>query len=153
MRRIGSVALATATTAALALPIAGASAAQAASVPQAVPATAYHWEWSDGSYAERRTFTQRNYGTANNLPYFIVQASCADGARKGDVIKLQFRNSYGRYITEDYHVVDNCNGYGTFELNPYADSGRWAVGTYKYRIIVSGSGGMAAYFTITYARR
>ena len=113
---------------------------------------AYTWAWSDGSTSRRRTFTQRDYGTASNLPYIVIEASCAGGARVGDTLKLQFQDYRGKWITEDRHWVADCDAIGYFELNPYTSSGKWAVGLYKYRLIVSGAR-LRARFTIIYARR
>jgi hypothetical protein len=113
---------------------------------------AYMWMWSDGVTSRRRLFTQRAYGYAANLPSLVVEASCAGGARVGDVLKLQFQDYRGKWITEDRHWVADCNAVGTFEFNPYTSSGKWAVGAYKYRLIVSGVQ-LRARFTIIYARR
>lgn len=121
--------------------------------PSVVPAaSAYVWGWSDGAGGTRRTFPQSVYGTAANLPRLVVQGSCASGARVGDRIKLQWRDYTGRYRTEDTHFVGNCNGAYSFEFYPYAPSGAWARGTYKYRLIVPGGGGYK-YFEITYTKR
>ncbi|MEK9737560.1 MAG: hypothetical protein VW362_04995 [Candidatus Nanopelagicales bacterium] len=147
-------------------------AAVAVSIPAAAPASAtasdpvvasdtdvaarasgaYTWMWSDGVTGRRRTFTKRDYGYAANLPYLVVEASCAGGARVGDVLKLQFQDYRGKWITEDRHWVADCNSIGYFEFNPYTSSGKWAVGAYKYRLIVSGAR-LRARFTIIYARR
>lgn len=113
---------------------------------------AYGWSWSDGSSGTRRTFSERRYGTAASLPRLIVEASCADGARIGDRIKLQWRDAYGRYRLEDSAYVSNCNGTYKFRFYPYTSSGAWARGTYKYRLIVPGGVGYE-YFEITYTRR
>ena len=114
-------------------------------------AAAYTWMWSDGVNSRRRTFKKRVYGYAENLPYLVVEATCAGGARVGDVLKLQFQDYRGKWITEDRHYVGDCNAIGYFEFNPYTSSGKWAVGLYKYRLIVSGAK-MRARFTIIYRR-
>ena len=88
----------------------------------------------------------------STLPSLVVEASCAGGARVGDVLKLQFQDCRGKWITEDRHWVADCNAVGTFEFNPYTSSGKRAVGAYKYRLIVSGVQ-LRARFTIIYARR
>lgn len=118
----------------------------------AVPASGYTWGWSDGDYGTRRTFTQARYGSAENLPYLIVDANCNDGARIGDIIKLQWRTNSGKYALEDSQEVTNCRGSYTLELYPYADGGKWARGTYQYRLIIPGGGGVK-YLEITYRKR
>lgn len=117
-----------------------------------VPRTsAYVWYWSDGDYGTNRTFTQRQYGSAANLPRLIVEADCSAGAREGDTIKLQWRYR-GNYVTEDSRYVSDCYGKYSLSFNPYADDGRWAAGTYLYRLIIPGGGGYKQ-FRITYAKR
>lgn len=130
--------------------VADSSSAAEAVVPRAY---AYTWSWSDGETSRRRTFTKRKYGTSANLPTLVVSASCAGGARVGDVLKLQFQTNTGRWVTEDRATVADCNGTGEFFLNPYTPSGKWAVGLYKYRLINSGAHWKGARFTIIYARR
>jgi hypothetical protein len=114
--------------------------------------TGYTWSWSDGYSGTRRTFSERRYGTAARLPALIVRSDCSSGARVGDRIKLQWRNSLGKYRTEDSAYVDSCTGQYRLSFYPYAASGAWARGTYQYRLIVPGGGGYK-YFMITYARR
>lgn len=151
LRTLSAATIALAAGAAMALPAAGATTTVA--VPTASPAGyAYTWYWSDGYSGSRRTFSQYQYGTAANLPTLGVDASCANGARVGDKVKLQFRNSYGRYVTEDVHLVTNCNGSASFEFYPYTSSGGWARGTYKYRLIIPGGIGYK-YFEITFTKR
>ncbi len=140
-------------TAAIAsLLFANTSALAATPPPEVVPRTsAYSWYWSDGDYGTNRTFTQRRYGSAANLPRLIVEADCAAGARQGDTIKLQWRYR-GNYVTEDSKYVSDCYGRYSLTFNPYADDGRWAAGTYLYRLIIPGGGGYKQ-FRITYAKR
>lgn len=138
--------------AAVPLLFANTSALAATPPPEVVPrASAYSWYWSDGDYGTNRTFTQRRYGTAANLPRLIVEADCAAGARQGDTIKLQWRYR-GKYVTEDSQYVSDCYGRYSLTFNPYADNGRWATGTYLYRLIIPGGGGYKQ-FRITYAKR
>jgi len=111
----------------------------------------YSWYWSDGAGGTRRTFTQSQYGTAARLPKLVVEGNCAAGARVGDRIKLQWRDSTGRYRTEDTAYVSNCYGRYKFGFYPYTPTGEWAIGTYKYRLIIPGGGGYK-YFEITYSR-
>lgn len=115
-------------------------------------ATGYTWSWSDGASGTRRTFSERQYGTASGLPRLIVRSDCSSGARVGDRIKLQWRNNLGKYRTEDSAYVDSCKGKYRLSFYPYASSGAWARGTYQYRLIVPGGGGYK-YFMITYTRR
>ena len=152
VRRIGVSLGAAVIAATLLVPVATAQAAAPGGSVAAAPAAAYTWYWSDGETSTRRKFSQYNYGSAANLPYLIVEASCGDGARVGDTIKLQFRDSYGKYITEDSHYVSSCNGSYDFTFYPYTTSGKWARGTYKYRLIVPGGVGYQ-YFEITYSKR
>jgi hypothetical protein len=112
----------------------------------------YVWSWSDGAGGTRRTFSQSQYGTASRLPKLVVEGNCGAGARVGDRIKLQWRDSTGRYRTEDTAYVGNCNGRYKLAFYPYTQSGAWARGTYKYRLIIPGGGGYK-YFEITYTRR
>ena len=112
----------------------------------------YVWSWSDGAGSTRRTFSQSQYGTASRLPKLVVEGDCTAGARVGDRIKLQWRDSTGRYRTEDTAYVSNCYGRYNLAFYPYASSGAWARGTYKYRLIIPGGGGYK-YFQITYTKR
>lgn len=129
-----------------------ASALAAGAPPEVVPrTTAYSWYWSDGDYGTNRTFTQRQYGSAANLPRLIVEADCSAGARVGDTIKLQWRYR-GKYVTEDSKYVSDCYGRYSLKFNPYADNGRWATGRYLYRLIIPGGVGVKQ-FQITYAKR
>lgn len=115
-------------------------------------ATGYTWSWSDGASGTRRTFSERQYGSASRLPKLIVRSDCSTGARIGDRIKLQWRNNLGKYRTEDSAYVDSCRGRYRLSFYPYASNGAWARGTYQYRLIVPGGGGYK-YFMITYTRR
>ena len=115
-------------------------------------ATGYTWSWSDGASGTRRTFSERQYGSASGLPKLIVRSDCSTGARIGDRIKLQWRNNLGKYRTEDSAYVDSCRGRYRLSFYPYASNGGWARGTYQYRLIVPGGGGYK-YFMITYTRR
>lgn len=129
-----------------------ANALAAAPPPEIVPrASAYAWYWSDGDYGTNRTFTQRQYGSAANLPRLIVEADCSAGAREGDTIKLQWRYR-GKYVTEDSRYVSDCYGKYSLRFNPYAEDGRWATGRYLYRLIIPGGVGVKQ-FQITYAKR
>ena len=111
----------------------------------AAPAVQWTWRWSDGGTAHRRAFSQRVYGNASNLPYLIVSNdSCASGV----LIKLQFRED-GRYYTEDRTYTRGCKSARLY-FNPYTESGRWAVGVYKERLIIPGLA--YHYFTIEYTR-
>jgi hypothetical protein len=112
----------------------------------------YTWAWSDGASGTRRTFSQRQYGTASRLPKLVVEGNCGAGARVGDRIKLQWRDSTGRYRTEDTAYVSNCNARYKLAFYPYTTTGSWARGTYKYRLIIPGGGGYK-YFQITYTKR
>lgn len=112
----------------------------------------YSWYWSDGAGGTRRTFSQSQYGTASRLPKLVVEGDCAAGARVGDRIKLQWRDSTGRYRTEDTAYVSNCYGRYKLAFYPYTSTGAWARGTYKYRLIIPGGGGYK-YFEITYSKR
>lgn len=139
--------------AAAALLTAPQAAVAASSEPTTQPrASGYSWYWSDGAGGTRRTFSQSQYGTASRLPKLVVEADCAAGARVGDRIKLQWRDSMGRYRTEDTAYVGNCYGRYKLAFYPYASSGAWARGTYKYRLIIPGGGGYK-YFEITYSKR
>jgi len=139
--------------AAAALLTAPQAAVAASSEPTTQPrASGYSWYWSDGAGGTRRTFSQSQYGTASRLPKLVVEADCAAGARVGDRIKLQWRDSMGRYRTEDTAYVSNCYGRYKLAFYPYASSGAWARGTYKYRLIIPGGGGYK-YFEITYSKR
>ncbi len=138
--------------AALAAPVATAHAAPAPAAPAAVPAAAYLVGWSDGvNISDPRVFTQRKYRVAANLPYIEVQGNCADGAERGDVIRLQFRYD-GKYNTQDQVRVGKCSATYALYLNPYTDSGAWAVGTYRYRVTLSGYKA-AIEFDITYRKK
>ena len=129
-----------------------ATALAAAPSTEVVPrASAYTWYWSDGDYGTNRTFTQRQYGSAANLPRLIVEADGSAGAREGDTIKLQWRYR-GKYVTEDSRYVSDCYGKYSLQFNPYADNGRWATGRYLYRLIIPGGVGYKQ-FQITYAKR
>ena len=129
------------------------AAVAASSEPSVQPrASGYSWYWSDGAGGTRRTFSQSQYGTASRLPKLVVEGDCAAGARVGDRIKLQWRDSLGRYRTEDTAYVSNCYGRYKLSFYPYASSGAWARGTYKYRLIIPGGGGYK-YFEITYTKR
>lgn len=112
----------------------------------------YAWSWSDGAGSTRRTFSQSQYGTASRLPKLVVQGDCTAGARVGDRIKLQWRDSMGLYRTENTAYVSNCFSRYKLAFSPYASSGAWARGTYKYRLIIPGGGGYK-YFQITYTKR
>lgn len=139
--------------AAAALLTAPQAAVAASSEPTTQPrASGYSWYWSDGAGGTRRTFSQSQYGTASRLPKLVVEGDCAAGARVGDRIKLQWRDSMGRYRTEDTAYVSNCYGRYKLAFYPYAASGAWARGTYKYRLIIPGGGGYK-YFEITYSKR
>lgn len=138
--------------AAAALLTAPQAAVAASSEPTTQPrASGYSWYWSDGAGGTRRTFSQSQYGTASRLPKLVVEADCAAGARVGDRIRLQWRDSMGRYRTEDTAYVSNCYGRYKLAFYPYASSGAWARGTYKYRLIIPGGGGYK-YFEITYSK-
>lgn len=151
LRRVGACAVAGAAALALAWPATTAQAALAPA-PAAVPAAAYLVGWSDGvAISDPRTFTEQKYKVAANLPYVEVQASCGEGAKRGAKLRLQFRYE-GKYYTEDEVVVKNCNGrYGLY-LNPYTESGAWAVGNYRYRVILPGSKS-AVHFSVTFAKK
>jgi hypothetical protein len=128
--------------------------AQAAPQPTSIQprVSGYVWSWSDGAGGTRRTFSQSQYGTASRLPKLVVEGNCGAGARVGDRIKLQWRDSTGRYRTEDTAYVSACNGRYKLAFYPYTQSGAWARGTYKYRLIIPGGGGYK-YFEITYTKR
>lgn len=149
--KLGAVAVALGTTAALVLPAlqVSASAQEIAIQPRV---SGYSWYWSDGAGGTRRTFSQSQYGTASRLPKLVVEGDCTAGARVGDRIKLQWRDSMGRYRTEDTAYVSNCVGRYKLAFYPYDSSGSWARGTYKYRLIIPGGGGYK-YFEITYTKR
>ena len=150
LRRISALAVAGMAAAALAGPATAAQAAPAS--PAAVPAASYLVGWSDGvGISESRTFTQRKYRVAANLPYVTIQASCADGAVRGDKLKLQYRYE-GRYYTDSQVTVGDCNASYALYVNPYTDTGSWAVGTYRYRVILPGSKS-AVHFDITFRKK
>ena len=110
-----------------------------------VPSVNWQWRWSDGGTEHRRSFSKRIYGSAVNLPYLIVtNDSCAGGI----LIKLQFRED-GRYYTEDHTYTRGCKS-ARLHFNPYTESGRWAYGVYKERLIIPGLA--YHYFTIEYTR-
>ena len=115
------------------------------------PRSGYTWAWSDGGTSTNRTFSEAIYGSAQALPRLVVNASCSRGARVGDQIRLQWRNSNRRFVPSDTAKVNNCNGAYRLSFIPYTTSGTWAEGTYKYRLIIPGGGGYK-YFTITYQR-
>ena len=133
----------------LALPLHSATAAPNAPGVPTVRSTGYTWAWSDGGNGTRRTFTESIYGHAKSLPKLVVEASCSRGAKSGQRIVLQFRDSRGEYRTQDRAIVTNCNGTYKFSFIPYTTSGAWANGTYKYRLFIPGGGGYK-YFDITY---
>ncbi|MFM7210917.1 MAG: hypothetical protein ACKOYQ_02775, partial [Actinomycetota bacterium] len=109
------------------------------------PAVTWQWRWSDGGTAHRRTFAKSVYGSATNVPYLVVSNdSCAAGVQ----IKLQFRED-GRYYAEDRTYAKGCNS-ARLHFNPYTESGKWAVGIYKERLIIPGIA--YHYFTIEYTR-
>ena len=111
----------------------------------AAPTVNWQWRWSDGGTEHRRSFSRAVYGSAVNLPYLIVtNDSCAAGI----LIKLQFREN-GRYYTEDRTYTRGCKA-AKLHFNPYTESGRWAVGVYKERLIIPGLA--YHYFTIEYTR-
>ncbi len=113
--------------------------------PRTAPSVTWQWSWSDGGTQHRRAFSKRVYGSASNLPYLVVtNDSCAAGI----LIKLQFREN-GRYYTEDRATTRGCNA-ARLHFNPYTESGRWAVGVYKERLIIPGLA--YHYFTIEYTR-
>ena len=111
----------------------------------AAPAVQWSWRWSDGGTQHRRAFSRSFYGSAANLPYLIVSNdSCASGV----LIKLQFRED-GRYYTEDRAYTRGCKA-AALHFNPYTESGKWAIGVYKERLIIPGLA--YHYFTIEYTR-
>ena len=133
-----------ATAHAAAVPTEGAARAHTAT-PATAPAVNWQWRWSDGGTEHRRSFSRAVYGSAVNLPYLIVtNDSCASGI----LIKLQFREN-GIYYTEDRTYTRGCKA-AKLHFNPYTESGRWAVGVYKERLIIPGLA--YHYFTIEYAR-
>ncbi len=151
-RRAGAWAVAGLALVALTVPAAAAQAAPAPAAPTAVPAAAYLVGWSDGvSISDPRTFTQRKYQVAENLPYIQVKGNCADGAERGDVIRLQYRYE-GKYNTQSEVRVKKCSATYALYLNPYTSSGSWAVGTYRYRVTLSGYKA-AIEFDITYRKK
>lgn len=121
------------------------AAPEAPSQTSAAPTVNWAWRWSDGGTAHRRAFSRAVYGSAVNLPYLVISNdSCASGV----LLKLQFREN-GRYYTEDRTYTQGCKA-AKLHFNPYTESGRWALGVYKERIIIPG---MAYhYFTIEYTR-
>lgn len=126
----------------------------AASAKTATPRQGYAYTvvWSDGvSIGEPRTFSKRQYRDAANLPYIQVKASCRNGAVKGDVIKMQFRYQ-GKWYNDSSVRVGNCNNRYALRLNPYTEDGRWASGSYRYRVILAGAGSQALEFDVTYTR-
>lgn len=139
-----------AVSAALILPtqVAAAAVESPGDQPVAGARSPWYWEWSDGSVQERREFSKRVYGYAANLPYLRVQDG---GCSYGQVVKLQWKNSYGRWVTEATARTKGCKAV-KLRLYPYTSSGAWARGIYKYRIIVSGSGGISQYLTVIYSR-
>lgn len=119
--------------------------AESARSESTAPAITWQWRWSDGGTQHRRAFSKQVYGSASNLPYLVVtNDSCAAGI----LIKLQFRED-GRYYTEDRAMTRGCNA-ARLHFNPYTESGRWAVGVYKERLIIPGLA--YHYFTIEYTR-
>jgi len=148
MRIQRSIASALAAVAALLVTPAGAQAASPSTTDRAeslAPTVQWTWRWSDGGTEHRRTFSKRVYGSAANLPYLVVSNdSCASGV----LIKLQFRED-GRYYTEDRAYTKGCKS-ARLRFNPYTESGRWAIGTYKERLMIPGLA--YHYFTIEYAR-
>ena len=123
--KLGAVAVALGATAALVLPAlqVSASAQEVAIQPRV---SGYSWYWSDGAGGTRRTFSQSQYGSASRLPKLVVEGDCTAGARVGDRIKLQWRDSMGRYRTEDTAYVSNCVGRYKLAFYPYDSSGSWA---------------------------
>lgn len=127
------------------IPSPSAASDAAASTARSAPAVAWTWRWSDGGTQHRRTFSKRVYGTAANLPYLIISN---DACASGILLKLQFREN-GRYITEDRTVTRGCRS-AKLHFNPYTESGKWAVGVYKERVMIPGIA--YHYFTIEYTR-
>lgn len=105
----------------------------------------YWWEWSDGSTARRRTFTQARYGVQTNLPHLVTHAEPAYPRR---YVVLQYWQD-GRWHFEN-SVKTNSRGIATIDINPYCSNDTWCDGTWKYRMKI---GGQTARVTITFAER
>lgn len=93
------------------------------------------WMWTDGSLKTARTFRQSRYGTANRLPKLRVTVSPAYPRQK---VRLAFYEN-GRWNRQDLSTT-NARGVATVTLNPYTTTGRWANGTWRYRVTVVGAG-------------
>lgn len=129
----------------MAIPTMAQAAPEAPAQATTAPAVNWMWRWSDGGTEHRRVFSKRVYGSAVNLPYLVVSNdSCAGGI----LIKLQFREN-GRYYTEDRTYTQGCKA-AKLHFNPYTESGRWAIGVYKERLIIPGLA--YHYFTVEYTR-
>ena len=145
MTKMRTILMAVLGLALVAIPTAAHAAPAAEPVSTSVPSVNWQWRWSDGGTEHRRSFSKRVYGNAVNLPYLIVtNDSCAGGI----LIKLQFRED-GRYYTEDHTYTRGCKA-ARLHFNPYTESGRWAIGVYKERLIIPGLA--YHYFTIEYTR-
>lgn len=143
--RTCALALALTVSTVLALPTAAIAAPASTETVASAPAVNWSWRWSDGSLEHRQSFSRSVYGSAVNLPYLIVEN---DACASGILIKLQFREN-GRYLTEDHVYTKGCKA-ARLHFNPYTESGRWAIGVYKERLMIPGLA--YHYFTIEYTR-
>lgn len=143
--RTCALALALAVSTVLVLPTASQAAPTPTESTASAPAVNWTWHWSDGGLEHRRSFSRAVYGSAVNLPYLIVEN---DACASGILIKLQFREN-GRYITEDRTYTRGCKA-ARLHFNPYTESGQWAFGVYKERLMIPGLA--YHYFTIEYTR-
>lgn len=116
--------------------------ATAGSPAVVVAAQEFWWEWSDGSTALRRTFTQSRYGTQSRLPHLVAHAEPAQPRR---TIVLEYWQRGAWHVENS--VKTNSQGVATIDINPYCD-GSWCDGTWKYRMTVAGQ---VARLTITFA--
>jgi hypothetical protein len=140
-QRISATGMAVLMSAFIAVPAAGAVAAQppkpANPVTEMIIEVAQdcRWMWTDGSLKTARTFRQSRYGTANRLPKIRVTVSPAYPRQK---VRLAFYEN-GRWNRQDLSTT-NARGVATVRLNPYTTTGRWANGKWRYRVTVVGAG-------------
>jgi hypothetical protein len=102
------------------------------SAPPDAATVAYFWQWSDGSRAAARSFTDPQAGPVG-LPGLVV---ASEPAARGRVVVLQFRAD-GRWHTEDVARTDE-RGRARVDLNPFCSDGDWCEGTLSYRLTVDG---------------
>lgn len=94
----------------------------------------YTWVWTDGSDQTKRYFAESDYGIGSNLPRIKVRSYPSYPQRR---VSLSFWQN-GSWHRESSNMT-NSRGVAVLKLNPYASSGHWANGTWKYRLTVSGS--------------